>query len=94
MIEDRIISDEKKSFRFKYEHKPGLIKYFTINLGKRYKIVSDTKKISGALLDVLSFIYKKDDEIETATPIGVQVKFLRNNSYGTYYDMFELVEIE
>lgn len=94
MIEDRIISDEKKSFRFKYEHKPGLIKYFTINLGKRYKIVSDTKKISGAVVDVLAFIYRKEDDVETTTPIGVQVKFLRNNNLGTYYDMFELVEIE
>lgn len=89
----RIISTDKKSFEFKYEYKPGLIKYFTIELGKKYKINSSTKRISGSVVEVLGFIYKKEDNQEVATPLGVEVKFMRNNQTGTYYDLYELEEI-
>lgn len=94
MIEQRVTSKDKKTFQFKYEYKPGLNRYFTIDLDKKYKIVSDSKKISGATLETLEFIYKKTDDIETATPIGVKVKFMRTNQEGTYYDLHELVEVE
>jgi hypothetical protein len=94
IIERRKVSQDKKSFRFKHEYKPGLIQYFTIDLGKKYKVVSDTKRISGSVFEVLSFVYRSTDNIETAVPLGVQIKFLKNNQYGTYYDLHELVEVE
>ena len=93
-IERRKVSRDIKSFRFKHEYKPGLIQYFNIDLGKKYKVVSDTKRISGTVFEVLAFVYKGDDTIGSSVPIGVQVKFLKNNQYGTYYDLHELVEVQ
>jgi hypothetical protein len=89
----RIISTKKKSFQFKNEYKPGLIKYFTIELGKKYKINSSTKRISGSVFEVTGFIYNKDDNQEVDTPLGVEVKFMKNNQTGTYYDLYELEEV-
>jgi len=94
MIERRVSSKEVKSFQFKHQYKPGLIKYFTIELDKKYRINSDTKRINGSVVEVLSFVYKKGDNVQTSAPIGVEVKFMRNNQLGTYYDLHELVEVE
>jgi hypothetical protein len=88
----RFYSEDVKSFTFKHQYKPGLIKYYTIDLGKKYRIDSSSKKISGSLVEVLSFIYNQKENPKTATPLGVRVKFLRTNSIGTYYDMHELKE--
>jgi hypothetical protein len=91
-IRRRVSSKFKESFQFKYEHKPGLIKYFTIDLGKKYKINSSTKRINGLVLEVVAFIYDISDDQEIATPLGVEVKFMKNNQAGTYYDLYELEE--
>jgi hypothetical protein len=92
-IRRRVSSKFKESFQFKYEIKPGLIRYFTIDLGKKYKINSSTKRIDGSVLEVIAFIYDKSDDQKIATPLGVEVKFMKNNQSGTYYDLYELEEV-
>lgn len=93
-IEKRIISKEVKSFKFKYEHKPGLIKYFNIDLGKKYRINSEMRGIDKSIVEVLSFIYLKNSNVKIHQPIGVQVKFMKNNKIGTFYDLHQLVKVE
>jgi len=89
----RFYSEDVKSFTFKHQYKPGLVSYFTIDIGKKYKINSNTKKINGFIVEVLAFIYNQGQNPINSTPIGVRVKFLRNNNTGSYYDLYELNEV-
>jgi hypothetical protein len=91
-IQRRVCSTGKKSFQFKHQYKPGLIRYFTIELGKKYKVNSTVKKINGTVLETLSFIYNMTDNQDFATPLGVEVRFMKNNQTGTYYDLHDLEE--
>lgn len=89
----RTLSNNVQSFMFRIEPKPGVLKFVTIHIGKTYKINRPGTKISGRIVRVLNFIYPLKTEINSTTPLGVEVLFLDRNTKGTYYDIGELEEI-
>jgi len=87
-------SDNLSSFMFKVEEKPGLVKYTTISIGKKYRIENkDNKGVNGKVIEVICFVYEYGDDVNTSDPIGVGVNFLFNKKRGTYYDVLHLKEI-
>jgi hypothetical protein len=89
----RTLSDKVKSFMFKVEKNPGVLKFITIEIGKKYRINRSDLKINNRIFEVLNFIYRLKSDIETSTPEGIEVKFLDNNKKGTYYDFGDLEEV-
>ena len=78
-------------FTFSYQTKPGVIEYNTIEIGKRYRIQNEkVKGVNGKIVEVLNFIYKKNQDEYNDSPFGVQVKFIGNKKKGTYYNMLDL----
>ena len=89
----RSTSNNIKSFMFKTEPKPGILKFVTIEIGKVYKINRPNTKINGRRVKVLNFIYPLKSEINSTEPLGVEVLFLDRNKKGTYYNVGELEKI-
>lgn len=82
------------SFMFRVEEKPGVVKYKTITLGKKYKINNPNNRgVNGKTIEVICFVYEYGDDINSSDPIGVGVKFLFNNKRGAYYDVIHMKEI-
>lgn len=95
----RVQENSISEYNFQIEEKPGILKYKKIKLGKKYVIKSDNKKkYSGRVLEVLSFIYKREEGgtdalYNNSVPMGVSVRFLDRNVKGSYYDVLDLVEL-
>ena len=82
------------SFMFKVEEKPGVVKYTTISIGKKYRIENPKNKgVNGKIVEIICFVYNYGDDINSSDPIGVGVTFLFNNKRGTYYDVLHLKEV-
>jgi hypothetical protein len=85
------------SFTFKVEVRPGVIRYNTIEIGKKYKFVNPSRKaVHNRVVEILNFVYKKrkkEETYENDVPLGVVTRFLDRNVNGTYYDMLDLVEV-
>lgn len=84
---------------FKVEVRPGIVRYNTIEIGKKYKINKPgLKSAHNRVVEILNFAYKKKEGgkeavYDDAVPLGVVVKFTDRNVNGTYYDMLDLEEI-
>lgn len=89
--------DVTNQYTFQVEIRPGVIKYNTISIGKKYKINRPDKKAAhNRVVEVLKFSYKKlkkDEPYDNEVPIGVIIKFTDRNVEGTYYDMLDLIEL-
>jgi hypothetical protein len=84
-------------FTFKVEVRPGVVRYNTIEIGKKYKFVNPSRKsVHNRVVEIVNFAYKKrkkDETYENDVPLGVITRFLDRNVKGTYYDMLDLVEV-
>jgi hypothetical protein len=81
------------NYIFKLEKGPGVVVYKNIIIGKKYIINNPSHNgINGRLVEVLNFVYKKNQNEYVDTPIGVQLKFMSNNKKGTYYNIIDLAE--
>lgn len=89
----RTVSNEVKSFMFKIEKVPGVLKFVTIEIGKKYRINRSDLKVKNRIFEVLNFIYPLKSNVETTDPIGIEMKFLDNNKKGTYYSIGDLEEV-
>lgn len=91
----RKFSDTIKSYLFKTEIVPGKNKFYTIELNARYKINNPNNRgVNNKIVEVVSFAYEYFEGNNPAElPIGVLVKYLSNNSKGTYYELSHLEKI-
>lgn len=89
----RTVSNEVKSFMFKIEKVPGVLKFVTIEIGKKYRINRPDLKMKNKTFEVLNFIYPFRSNVEQTTPVGIEIKFLHNNKKGTYYNIGDLEEV-
>lgn len=84
---------------FKVEIRPGVIRYNTIEVGKKYRINRPGLKAAhNREVQIIDFAYKKkeggkDAVYDDAIPLGVVVKFTDRNVKGSYYDMLDLIEV-
>lgn len=93
MFDLRKATHKVSSQIFKLEPNPGIVKYKTIHIGRKYKIDNPSHNgINGRVAEVTNFIYKKGQDEMTQVPLGVELKFMSNNKKGTYYDIIHLVE--
>lgn len=89
----RTLSNKVQSFMFKIEKVPGVLKFVTIEIGKKYRINRSDLKVKNRIFEVLNFIYPLKSNVETTDPIGIEMKFLDNNKKGTYYSIGDLEEV-
>ncbi len=64
---------------------------YEIRIGSQYQINSPTSKKHNRIVEVLDYIYDKDDTF--FSPCGVKIKYLDTNRKGTYYTLQNLKEI-
>ena len=64
---------------------------YEIRIGSQYQINSPTSKEHNRIVEVLDYIYDKDDTF--FSPCGVKIKYLDTNRKGTYYTLQNLKEI-
>jgi len=82
------------SYFFRVEEKPGVIKYYNIKVNKKYRIENpDHRGVNGQIVTVTSFLYKWKDDEKSTQPLGVGIRFAKNNKKSTYYKVQHLKEI-
>ena len=84
-----------ESYTFKQEDKPGIITYHDIELNKKYRINNPGHKgTHNQIVEVTSFLYKWNADEMAEQPLGVGIKFQKNNKNGTYYKISHLNPID
>lgn len=84
-----------ESYRFKQEDKPGIVTYHDIELNKKYRINNPGHKgTHNQIVEVTSFLYKWNSDEMVEQPLGVGIKFQKNNKSGTYYKISHLNPID